>query len=72
MSTANTLTHVHGLQKLLTMMGMLVPGRGEERKQGYFCNQPGCTATARGFETPVPVCPLHGVPMKKRKKLRKR
>jgi hypothetical protein len=54
------------------MMAMLVPGRGEEGKQPFYCNQPGCTRTARGYETLPPVCPLHGVPMKKRKKPRKR
>jgi hypothetical protein len=54
------------------MMGMLVPGRGEQEKQDYFCKQPGCTETAREYESPIPICPLHGIPMKKRKKSRKR
>lgn len=51
-----------------SMMSMLVPGRGKDGKQDFYCDEPGCHETARDYPTPRPTCELHGVPMKQGKK----
>ena len=55
-----------------SMMSMLVPGRGKDGKQDFYCDEPGCHETARDYPTPRPTCELHGVPMKQGKKLPER
>jgi hypothetical protein len=54
------------------MMSMLVPGRGKGEKQDFYCTEPGCPETVKAYPTPVPMCRLHGVPMKQGKKPSKR
>lgn len=56
----------------VSMMSKRVPGRRRASTVGYYCKEPGCTRTASGNGVRVPICPLHGVPMKKRTKPRKR
>jgi hypothetical protein len=54
------------------MLSMLVPGRGKDAKQDFYCEEPGCSETVRDYPTPRPTCSLHGVPMKQGKKPRER
>lgn len=54
------------------IMGMFVPGRAKDGKQDFYCGVRGCGETTRTDPTPTPKCRLHGVPMKKGKKLLKR